>query len=302
MFKIFCDETWTSKTEFKNVKIPYIVFYGVMLDEANETPLLERIDTFKRERGLFSSDKNAPIEIKWQKVEDEWKSAKKVNRSNRYEDFLDIFFNELSSKRVSFGYMFMEKDEYDEKEKEFLNVQSDNKQNFFFMLYFQFLYHCFVKNQIQQKPYEVWIDNHDMGGEDRQYEIGKLQEILNKRIYNDYTVKNQMWLSDDMRKQLVDATRLVSLAESKDEPLVQLSDLCAGCVRYIIENQIQPPNIVGQLSLFDTDQPKELLTGKDSLTDYFYRSLRKIKGYSDLNLLNVSYHYKFSIFPFSLRK
>lgn len=258
-------------------------------------PSSEREDCFHQTKTLQSK-------LKWQKVEDEWKSAKKVNRSNRYEDFLDIFFNELSSKRVSFGYMFMEKDEYDEKEKEFLNVQSDNKQNFFFMLYFQFLYHCFVKNQIQQKPYEVWIDNHDMGGEDRQYEIGKLQEILNKRIYNDYTVKNQMWLSDDMRKQLVDATRLVSLAESKDEPLVQLSDLCAGCVRYIIENQIQPPNIVGQLSLFDTDQPKELLTGKDSLTDYFYRSLRKIKGYSDLNLLNVSYHYKFSIFPFSLRK
>jgi hypothetical protein len=45
MFKIFCDETWTSKSEFKNIKIPYIVFYGIMLDEANEKPLLEKIDT-----------------------------------------------------------------------------------------------------------------------------------------------------------------------------------------------------------------------------------------------------------------
>lgn len=299
MFKIFCDETWTSQSEYKNVKTPYIVFYGIMLEESNEEPLLQRINTFKRRRGLFAIEKNIPIEIKWQKVEEEWKSAKKLNRPSRYDEFLDIFFDEVKSRRVSFGYMFMTKDEYDSKEKEFLKIQNDNRQNFFFMLYFQFLYHCFIKNQIKQQPYEVWIDNHDMGGEGQQYEIGKLKEILNKKIYKDYTVKGQLWLSDEMRKDLVDSTKLVSLAESKDEPLVQLSDLCAGCVRYILENQIQPPSVDGQLSLFDSNKPRELLSGKDTLVDYFYRSLRRIKGYGDINLLGISYHHRFSIFPFS---
>ena len=302
MFKIFCDETWTSHSEYKNVQIPYIVFYGIMLEQSSEEALLQRIDAFKRQRGLFSVEKNSLIEIKWQKVEEEWKSSRKANRPNRYEDFLSIFFDEVQSKKISFGYMFMEKSDYNNREREFLKVQSDNRQNFFFMLYFQFLYHCFIKNQIKQQPYEVWIDNHDMGGEGQKYEIGKLREILNKRIYKDYTVKDQMWLSDEMRKRLVDSTQLVSLAESKNEPLVQLSDLCAGCVRYILENQISPPNIGNQMSLFELNQPKELLNGKDSLVDYFYRNLRKIKGYGNVNLLNISYHHRFSIFPFSFQK
>ena len=302
MFKIFCDETWTSQSEYKNVKTPYIVFYGIMLEDSNEELLLRRINSFKEQRGLFSLEKNIPIEIKWQKVEDEWKSAKKLNRPNRYEIFLDIFFDEVKSKRISFGYMFMAKNEYDRKEKEFLKVQNDNRQNFFFMLYFEFLYHRFIKNQIKQQPYEVWIDNHDMGGEGQQYEIGKLKEILNKKIYKDYTVKGQLWLSDEMRKEFVDSARLVSLAELKDEPLVQLSDLCAGCIRYILENQIPPPNINGQLSLFDPNHHRELLNGKDNLTEYFYQSLRRIKGYSDINLLSVSYHHRFSIFPFSFNR
>lgn len=302
MFKIFCDETWTSHSEYKNVQIPYIVFYGIMLEQSSEEALLQRIDAFKRQRGLFSVENNAPIEIKWQKVEEEWRSSKKVNRPSRHEEFLNIFFDEVRSKRVSFGYMFMEKDEYNKREREFLKIQNDNKQNFFFMLYFQFLYHCFIKNQIKQQPYEVWIDNHDMGGEGRQYEIGKLKEILNKRIYQEHTVKDQMWLSDEMQKRFVDSTKVVGLAESKDEPLVQLADLCAGCVRYILENQIAPPSTGGQMSLFESNQPKELLNGKDSLIDYFYRNLRRIKGYGDINLLNVSYHHRFSIFPFSFKK
>lgn len=301
MFKIFCDETWTNQTEYKNVKKPYIVFYGIMIESSNEDSLLQKIELFKKQRGLFSVEKDASIEIKWQKVEEEWKSSKKVGRRSRYEDFLDIFFDEVKSKRISFGYMFLDKTEYDYREKKFLKVQTDNRQNFFFMLYFQFLYHCFIKNQIKQKPYEVWIDNHDMGAEGQKYEIERLQGILNKKIYNEHNVIDQMWLSSEMRKKFVDSTRLVSLVDSKDDQLVQLSDLCAGCVRYILENGIEPPNIGGQMSFLEPNQAKELTSGKEMLVDYFYRKLRSIKGYSDINLLNISYHHRFSIFPFSFR-
>jgi Protein of unknown function (DUF3800) len=301
MLKIFCDETWTVRSDFSNVKVPTIVFYGVMLDEIAEQSLLQKIEAFKKQRGLLPP-KNTPIEVKWQKVEDEWKGAEKSGKPNRYEGFLDIFFDEIASKRLSFGYMFLNKREYDEVEKGFLEKQNDNKQNFFFMLYFQFLYNCFVKNQVKQHPCEIWIDNHDMGGEGRQYEIGKLKEILNKKIYNEYTPKGQMTLSLEMKKQLVDSVHLVSLAESKNEPLVQLADLCAGCVRYIIENQVAPPESRGQLSLFESSELKELLNGKDSLTNYFYNQLRHIKGYSGINLQNLSYHHRFNIFPFVFGK
>ena len=146
--------------------------------------------------------------------------------------------------------MYLNKKDYDKVEDSFLKKQNDNRQNFFFMLYFQFLYHCFVKSQVKQKPCEIWIDNHNMGAEGRKYEIGKLREILNKKIYNECTPKGQMALSEGMKKHLVNSIRMVSLADSKEEPLVQLADLCAGCVRYILENQIAPPETGAQLSLF----------------------------------------------------
>jgi hypothetical protein len=301
MLKIFCDETWTVQSDFSTVKTPTIVFYGVMLDELAEQLLLQKIEDFKKRRGLLPP-KKTPVEVKWQKVEDEWKGAKKSGKPNRYEELLDIFFNEVKSKRLSFGYMFLDKKEYDEIERSFLEKQSDNKQNFFFMLYFQFLYHCFVKNQVKQQPCEIWIDNHDMGGEGQQYEIGTLKEILNKKIYKEYTPKDQMVLSQEMKKKLVDSVQLVSLAESKNEPLVQLADLCAGCVRYILENQIEPPKIVEQYLLFESDQPKEIITGRDNLSDYFYRKLRAVKGYDDINLLKISYHHRFNVFPFAFQK
>ena len=301
MFKIFCDETWTIQSDFLNVKTPTIVFYGVMLDEITEEKLLQKIESFKKRRGLLPP-KNTPIEVKWQKVEDEWKEAQKREKRNRYEDFLDIFFDEVKLKRLSFGYMFLDKREYDVVGREFLEKQNNNKQNFFFMMYFQFLYHCFIKNQVKQKPCEIWIDNHDMGGEGQQYDIEMLKEILNKRIYKDYSPQGQQWLSTEMRKQFVDSIQLVNLAESKNEPLVQLADLCAGCVRYILENQIAPPTVGGQLSLFEPNLLKEILSGRDNLADYFYRRLREIKGYGDINLQNISYHHRFNIFPFSFRR
>ena len=245
---------------------------------------------------------NTPVEVKWQKVEHEWKEANRNNRRNRYEELLDIFFDEVRDKRLSFGYLFLNKREYDDVEKSFLEKQSDNKQNFFFMLYFQFLYHCFIKNQVKQQACEIWIDNHDMGGEGQQYEIGKLKEILNKRIYKEYTPKGQLALSQEMKKQIVDSIQLVSLAESKDEPLVQVSDLCAGCVRYILENRLNPPDDSGQYLLFESNQPKELISGRDRLSSYFYARLRAIKGYNDINLLKISYHHRFNIFPFVFQK
>jgi len=298
MLKIFCDETWTVQNDFSKVKTPTIVFYGIMLDELAEKPLLQKIEDFKKRRGLLPP-KRTPVEVKWQKVEDEWKGSRKREKPNRYEEFLDIFFGEVKAKRLSFGYMFLDKREFDEVEDGFLEKQNDNQQNYFFMLYFQFLYHCFVKNQVKQSPCEIWIDNHDMGGEGQQYEIGKLKEILNKRIYSEYAPKGQLALSNEMKKQLVDSVQLVNLAESKDEPLVQLADLCAGCVRYILENQIEPPRIGGQMSFLESNEPKQALNGKDSLVNYFYTRSRQLKGYGDLNLNKISYHHRFNIFPFS---
>jgi hypothetical protein len=65
MFKIFCDETWTVPSEYSKVKTPYIVFYGILLDGVIEESLLQKIESFKKQRGLFLPSKNLPVEVKW---------------------------------------------------------------------------------------------------------------------------------------------------------------------------------------------------------------------------------------------
>ena len=61
---------------------------------------------------------------------------------------------------MSFAYMFIKKDDYLRIEGQFLEEQPSNQHNFFFMLYFQFLYHTFIKNVVKAKPCQIFIDEH----------------------------------------------------------------------------------------------------------------------------------------------
>jgi hypothetical protein len=275
----------------------------VMIEENCENQLLQRIEQFKKDRGLIIE--NVPVEVKWSKVEEEWRQCKANSRTNRNEEFLDIFFDALKTKILTFGYLFLRGTEYERVETEFARQQPDNKHNFFFMLYFQFLYHCFIRTQVKQKPCQILIDNRDLGAIGNGYDIDKLKEILNRRLYRDVSPKYQLPLSRELKQQLSDSIQFVNLVESKQEPFVQLSDLCAGCVRFALENELQPPPTQKQLALFtdsSQDWNKEPTSGRESLARYFYRRLRIMDRYKDINLLQVSYHHRFSIFPFEFVK
>jgi hypothetical protein len=269
-----------------------------MVEDSQETQLLKKIDEFRERRGLLKRD-GSSIEVKWQKVEDEWKQSKQAGRLNRYEEFLDLFFETLKARKLSFGYMFVRSIDYRRVEREFHAKQPDCKHNYFFMLYFEFLYHCFVRTQVKQQPCQIYIDSRNMGGEGNEYDINKLKDILNRRLFRDLSPRNQQALSVDFQRQMTESIMIVNLAESSQEPLVQLSDLCAGCVRYVLENQLQTPPLLGQLPFF-VEQPIEDNTtpGRSELARYFYRKLRSIERYRGINLLKVSYHHRFSIFPF----
>jgi len=299
MYSIYCDETWTRHNA--KVKQGFYVFYGVMVDHNSEAALVQRIDSFRQKRGLLSQD-GSSIEVKWQKVEDEWKQAQVAGRSSRYAEFLDLFFEALKARELSFGYMFVKSDEYKKVESEFLKKQPDSKQNFFFMLYFQFLYHCFIRTQVKQTPCQVLIDNRNMGSEGSEYDIEKLREILNRRLYRDFSPRDQLKLSPEFQRQIADSISLINLAESKQEPLIQLSDLCAGCIRYALENQLQAPPPKGQMTLFENLANQDNVTpGRSELTNYFYSKIRSIDRYRDINLLKLSRHHRFNIFPFEFR-
>jgi len=280
------------------VKEHYWVFYGILIKEEYEHRLLEEIDCFKRERGLYANGK--PVEMKWKKVNKEWNDARKSNRKSRYEGFLEIFFQALRRRELSFGTMYLKKSEYKRVEASFVEQKQETQHDFFFMLCFQFLYHCFIRTQVKENPCEIYIDNRNLGAKGEEYDPEKLMRILNKRVYRDFVPKKQLILSPIFQKVLTDSICLVDLRESKEEPLIQLADLCAGCFRFVLENELPPPKRQGQLSFFEdnVNTAMGINMGKEELANYFYRQLRSIKGYEDLNLLKVSYHHRFCIFPF----
>jgi len=261
---------------------------------------MDRI-THRERRGLLKKDSSS-IEVKWQKVEDEWKQSKQTGRRNRYEEFLDLFFDTLKAGKLSFGYLFVKSIDYRRVEREFLAKQPDSKHNYFFMLYFEFLYHCFIRTQVKQQPCQIYIDSRNMGGEGNEYDINKLKEILNRRLFRDLSPRDQPALSVDFQRHMAESILIVDLAESSQEPLVQLSDLCAGCVRYVLEHQLQVPHPPNQPPLFDEQSTQDNTSpGRSELARYFYSNLRLIDRYRGINLLKVSYHHRFSIFPFEFR-
>lgn len=301
MYKIFCDETWTAS--HSNVKEQYYVFYGILIQEAQESRLLEEIDCYKRQRGLYI-DGNA-VEMKWKKADKEWKTARKNSRKSRYEEFLDIFFRALRSKELSFGIMYLKKSEYERVKAVFIEERNETSHDYFFMLCFHFLYFCFFRNQVKESPCQILIDNRNLGADCKRYDLDKLKKILNKRIYREVVPRNQLVFSPLVRRNITDSIQVVNLGESKQEPLIQLADLCAGCVRYILEHELPPPSIQGQLSLFFDDKKHtdtKINLGKEELAKTFYRKLRSIKGYHDIDLFKISYHHRFCIFPFQFSK
>lgn len=303
MYRIYSDETWTTPSAKR--KEAYFVFYGVMVKGDQEEGLLQEIDEFRHRRGLIA-DPGVQEEIKWDRVEKEWKQAEKTGLKNRYEEFLDLFFDAVNTRRLSFGYMFLRTSEYERVKVDFQKKHPENKQNYFFMMCFQFLYHCFIKKQVGRNPCQIFIDNRNMGAEHARYDINQLKDILNQRNYRDMYPRDQLQIFPEIQA-IRESIALVDLAESKQQPLIQLADLCAGCVRYILENEIQPPREVQQMSLFEKEKndeeqlPDSVTPGRWALAHYFYSKLRSIRRYKDINLLDISFHFSFNIFPFKFK-
>jgi hypothetical protein len=299
MYTIFCDESWTG--EALSVPFPCYVFYGVLLQDPLEEPIICELNQYKQHRGLWNE--NGPIEVKWVDAGEEAKSSAKSGLKNRYEGYLDIFFRLMRARQISFGYLFLSADQYRRVEPLFSSSHDGGKHAFFFMLYFQFLYHCFIKTQTGHKPTRVFIDDRDMGAVGARYDTNELREFLNKRLYREAAPQFQLPLGADFRKQLENSLRVVDLASSKAQPLIQLADLCAGCVRHSLENRLAPPAPAGQMPLFDDGEARALPpTAKSSLATYFYSTLRSIPEYDDIDLAQPSYHHRFSIFPFQFGK
>ncbi len=269
-----------------------------MLQDPLEASVVDELNEYKRDRGLWGE--TGPMEVKWVNAGEEAKSAAKSGLKNRYEGYLDVFFKRLRAKQLSFGYLFLSANQYASVEPQFTASHQGGKHAFFFMLYFQFLYHCFIKTQTGHKPTRIFVDERDMGAEGVSYDIADLRDFLNKRLSRQAAPRFQLPLGTQFRKFLENSIDIEDLENSKAQPLIQLADLCAGCVRYALENRIPPPLPAGQIPLFETGPGyMNESSPKASLATYFYSSLRTIVGYGDIDLAKPSYHHRFSIFPFT---
>ena len=295
MFTIFCDESWTGDAIL--AAFPCYVFYGVLLKDRDEHLIVAKLNQYKRDRGLWNE--NGPVEIKWVNAGEEVKSAAKYALKNRYEGYLDLFFDLMRASQLSFGYLFVSVEQYRHVEPMFTSSHDGGKHSFFFMLYFQFLYHCFLRSQTGHNPTRIFIDDRDMGAAGAAYDTDTLRTFLNKRLYREAAPRFQIPLGAAFKRQLESSIEVVDLASSKAQPLIQLADLCAGCARHILEHQLAPPTPAGQLPLLrEPRQSDQDESPKSSLAMYFYRALRTIPGYDDLDLAKPSFHHRFSIFPF----
>jgi hypothetical protein len=297
-YTVHCDESWTDE----NLKTPrqYFVFHGLMVREDCRPELLKAVADFKTRRGLCREGKW--VEVKWDRAEKEAEEATRSGKTNRYEEFLDIFFDYLKRKAVNFGCMYLPLRDYERVKNGFCEKGLGSLHDYFFMLYFQFLYHCLVKNQGGKSHFQIYIDNRDLGPAGAKYDPSKLAMILNKKTYLSLAPKTQPPLSPEMRRQLVDLVQWVTLAESKEDPLIQLSDLSAGCIRYVLENNLPPPRQTAQLGLFDREESQlAIQSGRHSLAMYFYKNLRGLDGYQGIDLLKPSWHHRVNIFPFLFR-
>lgn len=293
-YKIYCDETWIEDPP--KGKPNHFVFYGVMIEEKYEREIREKLDEFKKKRGLFK-DGLGFVEVKWKKIEDEYKNSNKPGRTNRYEEFLAIFFSFLKKKQITFACLHLEKAEYDRIKFPFNEKQPDSKHNFFFMLYYQFLYHCFIKNQVKQNNCEVLIDNRNVGGPNSEYDLNKLCNILNRKLHIDISPKEQLPLSEELQRELFISISKVELVDSKQEVFIQMSDLCGGCLKYIIDNNLKQPS--PNFGLWDDiDQERSVMDGRESLSRFFYQKLSEIERYKKVDLCKGSFSHHFNIFPF----
>ncbi len=296
MYKIYCDETWKD-SDSKDVNAPYYLFHGVLIKDEDEDRVLESIAQFRKERGL------ADYEIKWEKAQKEYKEYLKSGRPNRYTEYLrEIFFNFLKQKVISFGVMYLEKEEFDRVQTSFTTERNCHKHEFLFMLYYQFITHCFIRTQIKNSPVEIFIDGRCIETEDGQYDLDVFRRILNRKQALMMQWKTQLELDDEWLDKYRDAVRFVGLQESKTNEFIQLADLVAGCFRYIRENNLPSPKNRDQGTLFDQAPQIVINNGRDYLADFFYLNLINIDGYRDLVLCEASYHYRFNIFPFHFKK
>jgi hypothetical protein len=113
---LYCDES------VENGKY-YSDFYGGALVESTYyNEIIEKLETKKKGLNLFK-------EVKWNKVSS--------NYLEKYKDLIDVYFEFIKEKKIKIRIMFRQ------SAYQAINLTDDQKDNGFFLLYYQFIKHAF---------------------------------------------------------------------------------------------------------------------------------------------------------------
>ncbi|WP_202909731.1 hypothetical protein [Mucilaginibacter pedocola] len=138
-YLLYCDESVETGTYYSD-------FYGgALLDSSNLEEIVNRLEAKKAELNLHK-------EVKWTKVTS--------NYLSKYKGLIDEYFDLIKSGKLKIRIMFRQ------SAYEAINLTQSQKDNGFFLLYYQFIKHafgfaCIPEEEINEKRYlRIFLMNY----------------------------------------------------------------------------------------------------------------------------------------------
>jgi hypothetical protein len=198
---LYCDES-VEKGKY------YSDFYGgALIESIHFNEIVEKLEAKKNELNLFK-------EVKWNKVTS--------NYLEKYKELIDVYFGFIKEKKVKIRIMFRQ------SAYEATNLTAEQKDNGFFLLYYQFIKHAFglmniPEGQSKDKKYlRIFFDelpDNKLKCEEFKSKIYGIQS-LNQFVRSKISIR---------REDIVDV-------DSGDHVILQCMDIILGSMAFRLNN------------------------------------------------------------------
>lgn len=189
LYHIYCDESSTTTGRF-------MVIGGIIFPANSDASITQGIIDKKKSLGLVH-------EVSWDSI------SKSV--ADRYFELFMYIFNLIDTGKICFKLIIVDKTKYDNK-----RFKNNIKENSFYKMYFQLLYHKFCRQWYQKSEksrFNIFPD-----------EKSSNISLLNLKTYLNNSIRFHLMI-DEMVLEIIPQV-------SKQSPVIQAIDLFIGCVSY----------------------------------------------------------------------
>lgn len=234
---IYCDESVKNGTKFSN-------FYGGLLIFSDQ---YQRI-TNNLNQYLVNNNING--EVKWQKVG--------TTYLDKYKELVDIIFSEVKLGNIKIRIMFQKNTNVKK------NLTKEQRENTYFLLYYQFLKHSFGLRYLPDEYKKCKIRFLFDEFPETKHKIEKFKdyilELEKQKIFKDYNSNSFINISRD---NIVEVN-------SKNHVLLQILDLVLGSIPFRLNNIHKIKNI-------ETNKRGNKTIAKEQLYKHIYSHLNDIR-------------------------